>query len=87
MTDLQMNPLGSKLGLPILSHRQNLAVLPLLLCAVLLLGSCHTVVQVLPDKPQLSAGATMRDVTFHSAALGREMPYRVFLPAQIPVGQ
>jgi len=29
----------------------------------------------------------MQDVTFHSAALGREMPYRVFLPANMTVGQ
>jgi len=70
-----------------LSHRQNLAVFPLLLCAVLLLGSCHSVEQMLPDKPQIAAGAAMQDVTFYSWALRREMPYRVFLPAQIPAGQ
>ena len=29
----------------------------------------------------------MQDVTFHSAALGRDMPYRVILPAAIPVGK
>jgi S-formylglutathione hydrolase FrmB len=29
----------------------------------------------------------MYDVTFHSAALGREMPYRAFLPANLAVGQ
>lgn len=28
----------------------------------------------------------MQDVIFHSAALGREMPYRVFLPAHIAAG-
>ena len=26
----------------------------------------------------------MQDITFHSAALGREMPYRVYLPANLP---
>jgi putative tributyrin esterase len=28
----------------------------------------------------------MQDVTFHSAALGRDMPYRVITPANIPAG-
>lgn len=28
----------------------------------------------------------MQDVTFHSAALNRDMPYRVFLPAQVEAG-
>lgn len=28
----------------------------------------------------------MRDVLFQSAALGRQMPYRVFLPANLPAG-
>ena len=29
----------------------------------------------------------MQDVTFHSAALNRDMPYRVFLPAKMAAGQ
>src|SRR5438270_11388719 len=29
----------------------------------------------------------MQDVTFHSSALGRDMPYRVFLPATIPTNK
>jgi putative tributyrin esterase len=29
----------------------------------------------------------MQDVTFHSSALGRDMPYRVFLPATIPANK
>jgi S-formylglutathione hydrolase FrmB len=70
-----------------LSHRQNLAVFSILLCGFLFLAGCHSVEQKLPDKPQIAAGAVMQDVTFHSMALGREMPYRVFLPAQISAGQ
>ena len=69
------------------SHRQNLAVFPLLLCATLLLASCHSVEKILPDKPQLTAGVAMQDVNFRSAALEREMPYRVFLPTKILAGQ
>jgi len=40
-----------------------------------------------PDAPHISPGVAMRDVSFLSAALGREMPYRVFLPAEVPAGQ
>ena len=29
----------------------------------------------------------MRDIAFHSAALGRDMPYRVYLPEQIAAGK
>ncbi len=36
-----------------------------------------------PDHPQLTPGVKMVDVTFHSAALGRDMQYRAVLPAQI----
>jgi len=33
-----------------------------------------------PDRPRLTSNAVMRDVTFHSAALNRDMQYRVVLP-------
>ncbi len=32
------------------------------------------------DRPQLTAAVTLRDVTFHSSALGREMTYRAIFP-------
>jgi putative tributyrin esterase len=35
---------------------------------------------VLVDHPHLTPGVAMRDITFHSQALAREMQYRVFLP-------
>jgi putative tributyrin esterase len=70
-----------------LSHSKKLTVFPLLLCIFLLLGSCHAVEQILPDKPQITSGVAMQDVAFRSAALGREMPYRVFFPGSIPAGQ
>lgn len=38
------------------------------------------------DRPHTAAGVAMRDVRFRSAALGREMPYRVFLPETIAAG-
>src|SRR5579863_1700006 len=40
-----------------------------------------------PDHPRLTAKVVMRDVTFHSAALNRDMPYRVVLPANVVPGQ
>jgi S-formylglutathione hydrolase len=34
----------------------------------------------------MAPGVAMQDVTFHSTALNRDMPYRVFLPANLPQG-
>ena len=39
------------------------------------------------DRPRLAAGVVMRDVTFFSESLQREMPYRVFAPAEIRTGR
>ena len=39
------------------------------------------------DRPRVAAGVAMQDVRFRSAALKREMPYRVFLPEKLPAGQ
>jgi putative tributyrin esterase len=39
------------------------------------------------DLPRIAPGVAMRDVRFRSAALGREMPYRVFLPATLAAGE
>ncbi len=58
------------------------ALLPRFALTVLPLAGCHHVDKT-PDQPQLAAGVRMQDVTFHSAALNREMPYRVFLPANL----
>lgn len=38
------------------------------------------------DRPRLTAKVTLRDITFHSDALGRDMPYRVISPAE-PAGR
>lgn len=39
------------------------------------------------DHPRLTPQTRIQDITFHSAALNRDMPYRVVLPANIPAGQ
>lgn len=54
--------------------------------ALSLLG-CRTNQLPLPDHPRLAPGVAMQDVTFHSAALNREMPYRVYLPEHPAPGQ
>jgi putative tributyrin esterase len=54
---------------------------------VLLLSSACNRKQPQPDHPRLTPGVTRRDVTFHSAALNRDMPYRVVLPASVAAGQ
>jgi S-formylglutathione hydrolase len=61
----------------------------LLICslAVSLLAGCYT--DQLPelDHPRLAPGVAMQDVTFFSAALNRQMSYRVFLPARLLAGE
>lgn len=36
-----------------------------------------------PDHPRLTPNVTLRDVSFRSAALNRDMPYRVILPTNL----
>ena len=53
---------------------------------ILLLSGCRRSAPLLPDHPRLASGVAMKDVTFHSAALGRDMPYRVLLPETVAPG-
>jgi S-formylglutathione hydrolase FrmB len=39
------------------------------------------------DNPRSADGVRMQDITFQSKALNREMPYRVYLPANIPANK
>jgi putative tributyrin esterase len=57
----------------------------LLVILVLIVAStgCERQTQPTPDRPRLSANVRMQDVTFHSVALGRDMPYRVVLPSKV----
>lgn len=59
------------------------------LCAIsLLLAACNSRKrqEAQPDRPRLTPSVAMRDVTFRSAALNRDMQYRVVLPASIAAG-
>lgn len=50
-------------------------------------SGCHRGEPLRLDHPQLADGVTLRDVTFRSAGLAREMTYRVFLPVKLDAGQ
>ncbi len=54
--------------------------------ACLLLAGCKQRGPVIVDHPRAFAGVRMQDVTFRSAALGRDMTYRVYLPEAVAPG-
>jgi len=49
-------------------------------------GGCRSERRIPEDHPQSFAAVRMEDVVFHSTALGRDVTYRVYLPAQIAAG-
>ena len=53
-------------------------------CLILLLSACGKHQDSRPDHPRTADGVTLQDVEFYSVALGRTMPYRVYLPASRP---
>jgi putative tributyrin esterase len=65
------------------------AATAVLLSALLLLlyASGRRMSDAVPDHPRVAADVTLRDVIFRSNALGRDMPYRVYLPTHIAAGQ
>jgi putative tributyrin esterase len=72
------------LPMPSLVAVRRCAIAVLSLSALLIVGCKHP--GPLLDHPRLAPGMRMVDVNFHSAALNREMPYRVFLPASVAPG-
>ncbi|MGD0892729.1 MAG: alpha/beta hydrolase-fold protein [Terracidiphilus sp.] len=60
------------------------STLPILAAAALRLTGCHS---ALLDSPRQAPGVRMQDVIFHSVALNRDMPYRVYLPSHLAPGQ
>jgi putative tributyrin esterase len=68
------------------SHRRSGSVLAIL--ALFLLPGCKTKgSESQPDHPRLTPNVVLRDATFHSAALNREMQYRVILPSLVASGR
>ena len=66
------------------SRAIQLTVLSLLVSSIV---GCHNDLPSHPDHPYIASGVAMHDVTFHSPALNRYMPYRVFLPLHIHPNQ
>jgi putative tributyrin esterase len=63
-------------------EKRRLALLFLLLA---FFAGCNAKPAVIPpDSPRLTTNALLRDITFHSAALNRDMQYRVIMPASVP---
>ena len=58
-------------------------VLPLAMFAAAGVCGCRTGQPIPEDHPHSYARVLLEDVSFHSAVLGRDVTYRVYLPAQI----
>jgi S-formylglutathione hydrolase FrmB len=63
------------------------SVLPAIGLVALSLPGCRRAPQLHEDHPLLFPGVAVQDVSFFSAALQRQMPYRVFLPEKLVAGQ
>src|SRR5579864_5860623 len=61
--------------------------LSLLLAAVIFISCGRHEEPPPPDRPRLTSGVKMIDVTFHSASLNRDMPYRAVIPANVAPNQ
>ncbi|HKF46689.1 MAG TPA: alpha/beta hydrolase-fold protein [Terracidiphilus sp.] len=61
--------------------------LPVYALGAVALTGCHGHVGQTQERARQFSGVTLQDVTFHSAALGRDVTYRVYLPARIETGE
>jgi len=67
------------------SHRHS--AIALIAALLLLSASCNKKQVQQPDHPRLTPNVALRDITFRSAALARDMQYRVILPVRVSPGQ
>ncbi|PYV52667.1 MAG: hypothetical protein DMG98_23575 [Acidobacteria bacterium] len=51
---------------------------------LLLVTGCKKKSDISPDHPRLTPNVVVRDVTFRSFALNRDMQYRAVLPSSVP---
>lgn len=58
-----------------------------LLCCLCICSSCGPATNEVKDSPRVAAGVKLQDVSFYSPSLGRQVTYRVFLPADVPAGR
>jgi hypothetical protein len=70
-----------------LIHRHRRLGLSLVIVCLLQSAACNRKAPEPPDRPRLTPQVILRDVTFRSAALNRDMQYRVVLPVSIAAGQ
>lgn len=66
-----------------IGRRETARRFAVVLCVLLVLAGCSNKSEIKPDRPRLTLKVRMQDVTFHSAALNRDMQYRVILPNTI----
>lgn len=74
-------------GLFWISMRTGLLLGNCAMAFAIALAGCRKTAPALLDRPRGAANVTMQDVTFVSAALDRQMQYRVYLPVQIGAGR
>lgn len=65
--------------------RRVILIAPVVTGFLFTLG-CRKKPEQQPDHPRLTPKVRLHDVTFHSTALSRDMPYRVILPSTISAG-
>jgi S-formylglutathione hydrolase FrmB len=69
------------------ADRSKYSIVAFVCVALVLIATCNKKEHgAASDHPRLTLNVAMRDVTFHSAALNRDMQYRVVLPANIGTG-
>jgi putative tributyrin esterase len=68
-------------------NRPHQLVLVHVLAFTLLMSACRRQAHQASDHPRLTARVTLRDITFHSTSLNRDMQYRVVLPASVQAGK
>ncbi len=67
-------------------NSKALALLPAVM-ALMIIGCREKQAAPTVDHPRLTPGVILRDVTFRSSSLDRDITYRVILPVSIPQGQ
>lgn len=68
------------------TRKNTVALLLSIICLIAIVG-CRRGLPTLLDRPRITQGVILRDVSFYSTSLARQMPYRVFLPANLPAEQ
>ena len=68
-------------------HGSFRSSLPLFAGFLFQFAGCHSTGPADLDRPRVAPGVKVQDVTFHSGALNRDMPYRVFTPARVEAAE